>query len=520
MLKPTTILKNFNPDRATAVLCKKKLSAFVKEFWSVIEEDPLEWNWHMDVLCDEIQLVYERVFLIYRPELGRIARLPKLYDLIINVPPGTSKSTICTVMAPAWSWTNDASLVHITASYAATLSTDHAVKSRDIIRSDKYRRFYPDVVLKADQDNKTDYKNTKKGRRYATSVTGSVTGNHAHIATVDDALNPKQAASAAELKEANDFFDSTLPTRKKNKKVTPTILIMQRLAVNDPTGHILEKNKKTPDKIRHICLPGELSAMVKPAEYARFYVDGLLDPNRLDQKILADLKVDLGSAGYAGQISQTPVPEGGLIWHKWFREIDDFLFPDPSIASGLATDWDLAYTSEEDNAASAYVTSGRIKGAIYIFDFDWQWLEFPELIKWMKTKHAPHYIEAKASGKSAKQTLAQQGVVAVEVRVKGGRDKIARARSATPVAEAGMVYIKSSMADKLYNDPKQGLLNFPRGAFKDLADVVAQCLQRHSSGGVRVLTDEPDENYTGPARLTPGDDAISQQFDALDDLPY
>lgn len=495
-------IPTINPDLAAAEMCKRKFSFFVKEFWSVIEEDELEWNWHMDVLCDEIEVVYERTFLKLRPGKNgkmELNRLPKLYDLIINVPPGTSKSTIVTKMAPVWSWVNDPSLRHITGSYSAELSTEHAVNSRDIIRSDKYRKYFPNVALKTDQDNKTNYSTTAKGRRFSTSITGTVTGKHAHIITIDDPLNPKQAASADMLKSANDFFDKTLPTRKVNKKVTPTILVMQRLAQNDPTGHLLDKKK---EGIRLICLPGEDSKFVTPVIYRKQYVKGLLDARRLDRKVLDELKIDLGAAGYAGQIGQTPVPDGGLVWQKWFREIPDEAFPDPEDSDNYGNDWDLAYTDEEENAASAYIASGKIKEQVYIFDFDFRWLEFPELIKWMKSKPGTHYIEAKASGKSAKQVLTQQGVIAIEVKVKGGRDKVARARSSTPMAEAGIVYIKKSLADRLYNDPRQGILFFPRGQFKDVADALAQMIQRHARKGTRMLgsgqreeeplVDEPD----------------------------
>lgn len=509
-----------DPDRAAAVLCKRRLSFFVREFWHVIAEDELEWAPHMDVLCDEVQAVYERVFLRPDPDdpepdpaKKRMIRLPKLHDLIINVPPGTSKSSIVTVMAPAWSWACDPTLRHITFSYSAELSTEHAVMSRDIIMSAKFQKYFPEVAFKPDQNNKTNYKTTRNGQRFSTSLTGTITGKHAHVLTGDDPLNPKQAASTVELLEANNFFDKTLPTRKANKKVTPLILVMQRLAMNDPTGHLLEKK---PDGIRHICLPGELASNVTP-EYRKIYVDGMLDPNRLGRKTLDELKLDLGGAGYAGQIGQAPAPEDGLIWKKgWLKEIDDFAFPRMEDALYLGTDWDLAYTSEEENAASAYVTSGKINGKVYIFDLGFEWKEFPELIKWMRTKPRTHYIEAKASGKSAKQTLTNAGIPAVEIQVKGGNDKVARARSATPLAEAGMVYIKKSLVEKLYNDPKQGILVFPRGKYKDLADAFAQALQRHYTAPVRVMLDEAGEYMPDESPYHNDDDTL----DWMDDLGY
>src|SRR5690606_26197714 len=285
--------------------CNRRLSFFVKEFWSVIIPDKLVWNWHLDILCNEIQVVYERVIGNEvedpnDPEKKIRVRLPKLYDLIINIPPGTSKSTICTIMAPAWSWGKDSSLRHMTGSYSANLSMDHSVKSRDIIKSDKYRRYFPNVIIKKDEDNKTNFRTTNNGQRFVTSTGGAATGVHAHIITIDDPLNPKQAASAVQLLEANNWFDKTLSTRKVDKDVTPTILIMQRLATDDPTGHLLEKRG---NKIRHVCLPGSLeSGTVKPSKYEKYYKDGLLDPLRLSRKVLGELKTDLGSSGFSGQV--------------------------------------------------------------------------------------------------------------------------------------------------------------------------------------------------------------------------
>ena len=404
------------------------------------------------------------------------ARKEKLYDLIINVPPGTTKSTIATVMFPAWAWAVDPSIRSLTASYSASLSTDHSVKSRDIIRSDKYREFFPYVEIKRDQDNKTQYKNSLGGERYSTSVTGTVTGFHAHFLIVDDPLNPTEAASEIQRTRANEFMDITLSTRKVNKAVTPTILIMQRLHQEDPTGNWLNKKGK---KLKHICLPGEVSKDIKPAYLKEKYINGLLDPVRLSVNDLEDLKVNLGSYGYAGQIMQTPSPEGGGIWQKWLIPVEDHLIPNLKILK-IGTDWDLAYTEKETNSASAYVTAGRVGEKMYILDIGFKWLEFPKLMAYMQAQQKPHYIEAKASGKSAKQTLTNQGIPAIEVNVVGG-DKIARAHMAAPYAEAGLIYCKKSLLNTLYNDQKQGILLFPNTG-DDLQDALVQSINRLLGG--------------------------------------
>jgi len=449
-----------------AELCRRDFFYFVQTFWHVIIPEEPVYNWHIEYLCEELQKVVEKVK----------ARETKDYDVIVNIPPGTSKSTIATVMLPVWAWTIDASIRALTASYSSSLSTDHSVKSRDIVKSQEFKDLFPEIELKHDQDNKTHWKNTEGGERYSTSVTGTVTGFHAHLIIVDDPLNPQEASSDTEREKANKFMDVTLSTRKVNKSVTPTILIMQRLHVEDCTGNWLSKKDK---EIKHICLPGELSKDVKPPELAERYIDGLLDTKRLTHQDLKRVKTDLGSYGYAGQIQQTPTPEGGGIWQKWLKPIADSELNAMTLKR-LGSDWDLAYTEKESNSASAFVTAGELDGKMYITDLGFKWLEFPKLMSYMKSQQAPHYIEAKASGKSAKQTLTNQGIPAIEVKVDGG-DKIARATMATPYAEAGMIYCRASLLEKLYNDDKQGILLFPKTG-DDLNDALVQSINRLLAG--------------------------------------
>lgn len=478
--------EKINASKAVAELCRRSLFEFVQEFWDVIiPEDPV-WNWHIRYICDEVQTAIMRVVrLPERPAvfegvrfmMPKKPREQKLYDLLVNVPPGSLKSTIITVMAPAWVWTLDQTLRIISASYSGDLSQDHAVRSRDIIQSDKYKLYFPEVEIRADQNNKNNYKNKLNGERYATSVGGTVMGIHAHLIIIDDPLNTKQSISEADLPAAASFVNTTLSTRKVDKAVTLTIMVMQRLNELDPAGVWLRQRDQEGRKIKHICLPVRLSAKVYPPELVNFYQDGLLDPVRLNEEVLQNAKIELGSYGYAGQMEQNPSPEGGGVWQRWFIPVPDKDMPLPAQMDNYGTDWDTAYTDKLTNAGSAAVVSGKFGGKMYIDSVQWFHKEFPELINTMKNFPDPHYIEAKASGKSAKQTLITAGIPAIEVQVNG--DKLARARDATPKAEAGLVYCRASILEKIYDDTDQGILKFPNGAKQDLADTIAQAIQRH-----------------------------------------
>src|SRR5690606_8092895 len=129
--------------------------------------------------------------------------------------------------------------------------------------------------------------NTSKGFRYAAGIGGAVTGYHGHFLIVDDPLNPEESFSDAELKNANRWMETTLPSRKvrQAQNVVPTILVQQRLHQDDPSGRMLEKNKGT-GRVKHICLPGEVTDRISPPELRKFYRDGLLDPSRMSRSVL------------------------------------------------------------------------------------------------------------------------------------------------------------------------------------------------------------------------------------------
>lgn len=290
--------------------CRRDFAYFMKQMWHVIAADDLVWNWHLDYLTGELMQVAHQV------AAGR----PRTHDLIINIPPGTTKSVTVSVMFPVWCWINWPWLRFIVASYSGALALEHAELSRELVRSAAFAEMFPNITIKPDKDAKSNFRlqytdaagiTHNGGNRLSTSVGGTLTGFHGHILIVDDPLDPNRAVSEVELRNSNRWMEQTLSTRKINKAVTPTILIMQRLHQDDPTGHLLAKQK---GNIKHICLPGEIinyQAQLRPAELAHRYTNGLLDPNRMPLHVLNDMRADLGQYGYAGQVGQHPVPPGG-----------------------------------------------------------------------------------------------------------------------------------------------------------------------------------------------------------------
>lgn len=326
--------------------CKEDYFEFVKTFWSeLIGEEPV-WNWHIRVICKELQKVCERVF----------ERKEKEYDLIINVPPGSTKSTLCSVMLLPWMWTRMPECRFLGGSFDGKLSMDFGNKARRIIKSKLYQDLFPEIQITQDQDTKSYIANTLLGERYCTSSGASIIGRHFHIQTVDDPIDPNGARSEVDLKRVHEWMDEGLAQRCVSQAVTPLILVMQRLSVDDPTGVRLAKTDGTP--VRHICLPAELSDNVKPAIFKNKYKNGLLDPIRIGDKVLEDKKAK-GAYFYAGQYEQLPVPQaGGQFQVEKLR--GPCSPPDPKAFKYVVRHWDKA-CSVESGAYTAGVLMGMLK---------------------------------------------------------------------------------------------------------------------------------------------------------------
>lgn len=152
----------FSEKDIVAYVLKKSLYEFVKHFWNSIESMEYVDNWHIRVVCEHLQAVTE----------GKIKRL------IINIPPGTGKSLLTSVLWPAWEWSRDPSTRWFFASYDQQLSTRDSLKTRALISSEEYTSLFPNVEILSNQDQKTHYQTTMGGWRLATSVGGHGTGEH------------------------------------------------------------------------------------------------------------------------------------------------------------------------------------------------------------------------------------------------------------------------------------------------------------------------------------------------------
>lgn len=110
--------------------------------------------------------------------------------------------------------------------------------------------------------------------------------------------------------------------------------------------------------VRLICLPAIASELVQPPELAEKYIDGLLDPKRLNRRTLRQKEAELGQFGFAGQYKQRPIPDTGGMF-----KTDQLKYSQrpPDVFEALIRFWDKAGTADGDGACTAGVKMGRAR---------------------------------------------------------------------------------------------------------------------------------------------------------------
>ena len=444
--------------------------------WDFISQDEFVDNWHIRYLCQELHQYRDAV----------VKRRP-IEDLIINIPPGSSKSSIISQAFPVWLWLHDPSVTVIVSSYAAALSTDHSIKAKRIIQNPQFVIFFDAIFqhlhgksLQIEKDNEGYWSNNYGGQYITTSTGGSVTGRHAHLIIRDDPMNPEQAESTVYRVKAHRFNDATLSTRKKNKDATPTITVMQRLHEDDTTAHELGKDKEC----RHICLPAELSSKVRPEYLQLEYIDGLLDPVRMSRETLERQRNDVGTYAYSGQFGQEPYPEeGGKVKKEWFCYLDE-----KDLLPGLVWDvWvDGAYTDKTANDPSGIMICAFdiLNNRLIVRNFESRWMVLPDLLKHIKAMEfgvdgaSMVYVEPKASGLSLIQELQQNSLMNVS-RITGKlvqAGKEARLNTASPKIESSRVWlVRGNWNDEFVKQ----LTGFPNVSHDEAVDLLGYACKKY-----------------------------------------
>lgn len=321
------------------------LAEFFVEAWRILEPStPLVPGWHLWAICDHVQAQLEG---------GRFGNR-WAQNLTIQVPPGSAKSTILSVCAPAWRWTWDPAWRVLCISGNPDVATRDSLACRRLIESDWYREtFRPPWKLATDQNVKTYFQTSAGGFRQAKGMQADVTGDRPHAIILDDPLDAQDAPSRARREAVNYAWDHGIANRIADPQRGSRTLIMQRLHEDDLAGHVLAEGCWS-----HLRIPMEFDA--KPscrcpdcASGETFMgwrdprkLDGeLMCPERFPERSLAQERRRLGPSGYAAQMQQRPAPASGAMFDRDnFRAITQM----PVSPAARIRSWDLAASKDGD----------------------------------------------------------------------------------------------------------------------------------------------------------------------------
>lgn len=454
-------------------LAKRSLAEFAKMSWEILEPaTELKWGWALDSICEHLTAVTD----------GDIRRL------LMNVPPGSMKSLLTSVIWPAWEWgpLGMPHLRYLGTSHKQDLAVRDNLKCRRLITSDWYQERWPTLIT-GDQNAKTKFENDKTGFREAMAFE-SMTGSRGDRVILDDPHSVDDAYSETKLKSAVRTFKEALPTRVNNDS-SAIIIIMQRLNEMDVSAFALDLGYE------HLCLPMRYeqgrSKWVIGTGDPRTTDNELMFPERFPEDTVKELEVSLGAYGAAGQLQQRPSPlGGGIIKGEWFRRYT--VIPRFAFRMIFA---DTAQKTKEHNDYSVFQCWGKCAetGFIYLIDqIRGKW-EAPELKRratdfWQK-HIAYEYsdwgslrvmaIEDKASGTGLIQDLSISSAIPIRP-IERDKDKLTRVLDVVSYIESGRVYI-----------PEQAPF---------VADFVHEC-----------------ESFT-PDDTHPHDDQIDPMCDAIKDM--
>lgn len=463
----------------------KSFLNFTRIWFELIQGDRLLVNWHHRLMASKIDDLLA----------GRL--VPR--NLIINIPPGGTKTEFFSIHFPAYvnALVQEKQLKrfrNLNISFADTLVKRNSRRTRDIIASREYQEFWPCSfgVNQAEEWEIKDDRGRSIGQTVSRSSNGQITGGRggyygpefSGMVMLDDYNKPVDMLSESRRKSANTLLVNTIRSRRGDKSKehpTPFVSIQQRLHTDDATGFMLAGGMGVP--FHHVAIP----AMIDEK-----YIQSLDEPWRsLCWETVKDTdSVVVGGVRYwsywpqmedvndllqlwekdrytfLSQYQQNPMAlTGGIIDTSWFRTYTTLpklthraVYVDTN--SGKVEDW-LDYT--------VFTLAGMgVDGNLYIIDvvrgrWDpedllkkaeevWEKWRLSGSMRVMPLRHMA--IEEKQAGqglittlKKRSQTPGQLAIPVREIPRGTGQNKLVRCLNVIPQIKTGKVFVPATHTD-------------------------------------------------------------------------
>lgn len=379
-----------------------------------------------------------------------IAKLQNLVDgknternLALCLPVGSGKSLI-TEYFITWCFARSVNNTFCYVSHSDRLINKLSKECKDIIEHPLWQQLFAHKLKKDDRQRVNFSFDGAKNRTGLTAGTtgGAITGLDAGnpnidgfsgALIIDDPMDAGNARYENAREEVVTFYDEKLATRRRTP-TTPTILIMQRLHLDDLVGWI---QKNEPQLWDIVCIPAL-------DEQGRSFWE-----ERYPVKELKHIQT-VNNFKFQSQYQQDPIASGGAVikteWFKYYRSNDDCEYKRIFITG------DTAQKIKEHNDYSVFMVWGVTKfGKLRLLERPTRgkW-EAPDLKRQVKmlwnrwsgginnTPCSGLYVEDKSSGTGLIQEIRRDCAIPV-LPLQADKDKLTRLEAVLPHIEAGNV---------------------------------------------------------------------------------
>lgn len=449
------------------------LARFIRDGWQAVEGRSYRHGWHIDAMAEHLEAVSR----------GQIKRL------LVIVPPQCSKSIIAGTFWPAWEWTFSPFIRWLYASNSDDLAREESLRCRRLIESDWYRQTFGIQWELQDDQNTTDYyQNTAGGARRALGFNAAFTGKKGDRLVIDDANDAEKVYSEAERRRVNRKFDNAISDRHIDLNNDPTVIIGQRVHVNDLIGHVMSQGGWQVLHLREEFIPEKRTKWAVPCHLrgpdgkTSIYTS---DPRQRKGELLRPL--DFGPKkvrerrranlmGYQAKHQGDPRSAEGFrfkaAWFKAWRFAADMQHIELEDATGVYRVLPMGALNVRERFGICDPAASKKTAADYtvISTFlitarcDLVWLgcrrqraELPEQPAMLEDEYRKWKmqwvgVEAVFANRFLAQFAYRQRMVTRDLNPHG-LDKLAHATSAIALAESGRIWIPDPMAARLVGFP-------------------------------------------------------------------
>ncbi len=334
---------------ARAEQARRSLFELLRQGWETLEPGvPFEGDWHVQAFCSLVQSMLEgwlvcngmgtaqmrkRVIESWNSHgLEFIEGELLVQNALANLPPGTLKSRILMVFAPAWIWLHCPTWKLCAISGVEINVKRDSDDTRKLIESKWYREtFGIEWKISRRADAVGDWATTAGGGRQSRTMGGDFQGIHADAIFLDDPDDAQRVHNEPARAGVQWKWKRAIRNRLKHLNRSIRIATQQRVHVDDWTSAQIANGVWSPDDRKAwawLCVPllfgrgPENAPKYTPFGWRdpRRVANDNMQPSRFPDAVITDEIRDRGEEGFEGQYNQNPAPlSGGMIPRSYIR---------------------------------------------------------------------------------------------------------------------------------------------------------------------------------------------------------